>query len=458
MTGLERGSALLAFCLLWGQAALAADFSDVLPGAKAMGMGNAFSAVADDPSALFYNPAGTANTPYIQAGTSVGRMLSPVGPLSFAALTYLRPFEPIATASMGLGYYVGRQAEGGDKDVFLFHYSQELRLPKLPLVKPLKVGANFKFVNIDRRGPGSFGAGFDAGVLVRSNSGLACSLVMLDWTTNVGVPSPVMLLGTAYTWKRWLTFAGDLRAHSGGNTEFYPGMEATVLNGLLKLRAGRGLQLDGVSQLSFGVGINFSPVILDIAMTAPTAGINRKGGSYQASLNYRFGAPSFAGAFVGQAASTAEGLRTDILHLEDQKKTAESETKSAATNKTMVSGELQVLQKRVGELQDEYRLLQKKRDEVQYELSGLQLDKKNEQPVIKPVPPPRKPPLVKKEVWPKRHVIGPEDTLRALARRYYNDANLWEQIYEANRDKVDRGLPKEGEVFSIPEPKRTWLP
>jgi len=29
-------------------------------GAKAMGMGNAFVAQADDPSALFYNPAGIA--------------------------------------------------------------------------------------------------------------------------------------------------------------------------------------------------------------------------------------------------------------------------------------------------------------------------------------------------------------------------------------------------------------
>jgi hypothetical protein len=451
------GKVLAASLLIWGSLAHAADFADVLPGAKAMGMGTAFSAVADDPSAMFYNPAGTANTPYAQAGTSMGRMLSPVGTLSFASLTYLRPYEPMATASVGAAYYAGRQTDGGDKDVFLFHYSQELRVNRLPLTKPLKLGANFKFVNIDREGPGSFGIGFDAGVIARSNFGLSGSLALMDLTTNVGVPSPLMVLGTAYVWKKWLTVAGDLRARNGGNTEFYPGVEAGFLQGLLKVRAGRGLQLDGVGQVSFGLGVNFSPVILDVAMTLPTSGIHRRGGAYQATFNYRFGAPSFTGNFMGQAAGAVEALRADILRLEERKKTLSVETQVLETNKAVVAGERQVLEKRVGELQDEYRMLQKSKDEAEYELSGLRLEKKNREPVVKPAPAPPKP-AVRRETWPKSHVAKADDTLRSLALKYYNDANLWEQIYEANRDKVDRGLPREGAALVIPEPKRTWLP
>ena len=55
---------------------------------------------------------------------------------------------------------------------------------------------------------------------------------------------------------------------------------------------------------------------------------------------------------------------------------------------------------------------------------------------------------------PRRHQVRPGDTLRSIAEYYYHDAGLWEQIYEANRDKVDRGLPREGSVLSIPEPVR----
>jgi nucleoid-associated protein YgaU len=55
-------------------------------------------------------------------------------------------------------------------------------------------------------------------------------------------------------------------------------------------------------------------------------------------------------------------------------------------------------------------------------------------------------------VWPRQHQVKPGDTLRSIAEYYYHDAGLWEQIYEANRDKVERGLPREGAVLTIPQP------
>ena len=44
------------------------------------------------------------------------------------------------------------------------------------------------------------------------------------------------------------------------------------------------------------------------------------------------------------------------------------------------------------------------------------------------------------------------DTLRTMARRYYGDPNQWEKIYDANREKVERGLPSEGALLLIPAP------
>jgi hypothetical protein len=312
-----RAFALSLTALFAAATAGAVAFNDVRPGARAMGMGGAFGAVADDPFGMYYNPAGSANTPYVQAAGALGRLESPVGILTQASAAYLRPYEPINTATIGASYDLERQLHSGDMDTLMFNYAQEWKAPpSVQLSKPLKLGANFKFVNVDKgRGSGAgFGMGFDAGAIARTDMGLSMGAALTDLTTYTGVPRGGLLLATAYTWQKRFTFAGDFRV-KGGLAEFYPGVEASFLQGLLKLRAGRGQSLDGVTTVAFGLGVNFSPVILDVAMSLPTGGIYRPGGGYQASFSYRFGAPGFAGAFVGAAAAEAERLRHEIDNL-----------------------------------------------------------------------------------------------------------------------------------------------
>src|SRR5437763_1795136 len=82
----------------------AAIFDDFLPGAKAMGMGMAYSAIADDHYAMFFNPSGTANAPYQELGGGVGRQQSPIGSMTYGTLMYVRPYEPINTATIGAAY------------------------------------------------------------------------------------------------------------------------------------------------------------------------------------------------------------------------------------------------------------------------------------------------------------------------------------------------------------------
>lgn len=442
---------VLAVLLALGAAmpAEAVNFNDVLPGARAAGMGSGFAAVADDGHAPFYNPAGTANTPYTQAGGSLGRYQSPVGNLSYLAMTYLRPYEPINSATVGAAYYAGRQTNGGDKDVFLFNYAQEYRVKDAPLSKPLKLGANLKFVNVDKGAAGGkFGLGFDAGVLARTDMGLSLAAALMDLTTDVGVPRGGLTLGGAYHWRRRLLFVGDLRMR-GGHSEFYPGLEATFHQGLLRARIGKGVPLDGVGTLAMGLGVNFSPVILDIAMSVPFNGVHRRAGSFSATFNYRFGAPSFAGQFVGQAASQAESLRAEIARLEDQLKTVSQQASTADTERGASQGELRVLEKRVAEAQDQYRALLKRNEEMDYraaeKAAGLRSGRG-----------PQALPVARKAAapaWPKRHTVKAGDTLRSIAGKYYGDPNLWEKVYDANRAMVDRGLPIIGVILVIPSPR-----
>ena len=443
----RRALALLLVLALSAPDAGAVAYNDVLPGARAMGMGSAFSAIADDAFGLFYNPAGPANTPYVQGAGTLGRMLSPKGPLSFATGSYLRPYEAINTATIGAAYHLERQRNGGDIDSMLFNYSQEYRVRQVPLSKPLKIGANAKIVNSDAGSGGKFGLGFDVGAIARSNMGLSAGIVLSDFVTALAYPRPGITLATAYAWNRRLTLAGDFRVR-GGLAEFYPGIEATFHQGLLRVRAGKGLALDGVSTLAFGLGVNFSPMILDIAMSLPTAGLNRSGGGYQATFSYRFGAPSFTGQFVGEAAARAETLRSDLSSLEEKRKTMSQQAGTAESNRAAAESQLRVLEKRVAEAQDEYRALLKRNDELDYraaEKAAALMGRPKPVEVkvrAKPAPP----------AWPKRHVVKAGDTLRTMAKQYYGDPNQWERIYDANREKVERGLPAEGASLLIPAP------
>lgn len=428
----------------------ATAFNDVLPGSRAMGMGTAYSAIADDAFGPFYNPAGTANTPFVQGAGTIGRMLSPRGTLSYMSGAYLRPYEPINTATIGAAYYLERQRNGGDVDVLLGNYSQEYKVRQLPFSRPVKIGANVKAVNSDP-GDGTkskFGLGFDVGAIARSNSGLSFGLVLSDFVTALAYPRPAITMAGAYTYERRWTLAADFRIR-GGLAELYPGVEGAFHNGLLKLRAGRGLNLDGLSTISFGAGLNFSPMVLDVAMSLPPTGLNRSGGGYQATLSYRFGAPSFTGQFVGQAATEAEGLKNEVSELEEKRKTAAQDANVATTNSAAARTQLRVLEQRVREAQDSYRALLKKNEELEYRAAEKEAALQGRP---KPVEVKAKPRILP-PAWPKRHVVKAGDTLRTMAAQYYGDANQWERIYDANVSKVERGLPAEGATLIIPAPK-----
>lgn len=479
---LRRHAVSLGALLLVFPAApsFAVEFSDILPGAKAMGLGMAHTAIADDPYAMLFNPGGLAGTDFTSLSGSVGRMQSPVGPLSFYSMVYSRPLPLREDSVVGVSYFQLRESRtdrvrtanrsvavgtttvnvtdttllppGGDKDQFVLHYSEPVKLPQLYLTKPLKVGANVKIVSVDGGSKGKkIGLGLDAGALAESNFGLKGGLAVLDLMQDIGVPVPTIALGLAYT-RKGITMAGDLRVRKG-LTEFYPGIEASFFQGLLKARAGKGVPLHGVSQVAFGVGVNFSPVVLDFAMTMPWAGSNREGSAYQAGLTYRFDAPPFYGRFIGAAARQAEDLKGQLLELEDKKRTLDAQVQASETTKQSVEGQLRSMEGRARSLQEQLRDLELKVDERKYDLGKPQ--RAAEPPA--PVPAPKSGAVPAKATlgaFPRQHVVAAGDTLRSIAAKHYGDPSLWETIYNANPLKIDRGLPREGETLLIPAPAR----
>lgn len=53
---------------------------------------------------------------------------------------------------------------------------------------------------------------------------------------------------------------------------------------------------------------------------------------------------------------------------------------------------------------------------------------------------------------PSRYTVKKGDTLSAIAKREYGDANAWRRIYEANRDQLDNpDLIHPGQELTIPK-------
>jgi len=450
-------------------AADAAIFSDLLPGARPMGMGMAYTAVAEGADAMFYNPAGTAQGDFPVLGGSFGRSPTAVGMLSMQSLAYARPLPVLPGATVGAGFFGVHQANSGDKNEFLLHFSHALRLPQFYLSRPLKVGGNFKFEHVakDAASGHRLTVGLDGGALLEVAKDLTAGISVLDLTPDVGVPQPSLNLGTAYRWHRRFLFSGDLRVRRN-LTQFFPGVEAGFFQNLLKVRLGKGMPVDGAGLLALGAGVNFSPVILDFAMTMPFQGIHRQAGGAQVSLQYRFGAPDFYGLYPGEASRESEDLKSKIIELDKQRQDLQAQVTAAATDKTSLDSQVEAEEARLSEIRSQLRQAE------------IELEKKNYEaghprpPAVEPAraaePPPGRPSSpeparskrpkaaapkhVETSRFPVAHVVQAGDTLRKLSERYYGDPSQWESIYEANPDKIERGLPVEGTTLTIPKPGR----
>lgn len=88
-----RATVALLLTAAWMARSAGAGFELEKPGARSAGMAGAFCAIADDPDALFSNPAGMAQVSAPTAGLSYGRLLTGLddGQLYESRLAYIHP-------------------------------------------------------------------------------------------------------------------------------------------------------------------------------------------------------------------------------------------------------------------------------------------------------------------------------------------------------------------------------
>lgn len=417
-------------------ASFGGDFTNLYPGARANSMGSAFASIADDPYAVFYNPAGPVQIRTAQLSSGMARRITKYGDMADFSLAYSRPLPFKERGVFGFGYDALRHSQLGNRDTFLFGYSDTLTLKYLQL--PMLWGTNFRIVSLRYPKKSHFGIGTDAGVIFRSFAGLRTGLVLSDLDTGMGRSFATLTIANSYRYEDTV-FAMDLRVR-GGYAEFFPGIERSFHNDLFRVRAGKGININGIDYLALGFGYNLDPLVCNFTYSLPWDGFKSEAGTYEISLTYKFDAPSFGQKMVVEASQRLAELNSRIEELNKQKNSLEVEIAKYQTGKGILEGDLAIMQNRLIELQDKVRTLEIEAIDAQF--------KKSEPPLVKKMP------VKPKEIWPKYHKVKTGDTLRSIAAQYYGNQNFWQIIYDANQDKIFKGLPVEGAMIKIPPPAK----
>lgn len=321
---------LPAACLALVLAAPArAAFEDMGSGARAPGMGDAFTALADDAYSVHYNPAGLAQVDRPQLGMAYSRLYTGLSDGSDIGTSQIVYAQPLARGKRGtLGFGWDRLSLGGIYAEQTMTLSYGRQLMQREEAGRLFAGFNAKYLShsftpgadaanscdqgqCDRgsdpvlSGASSKGA-FDAdfGLIYkfprRFQAGLAVQHLMSPNVAFSGSDRVERAVNAGLAYKSlWLSLAGELKLHksAAGAMErdlifaaerYFP----TLDYGQFGLRGALGLGSSDWRQFALGGSYRINKIQFDYAFLLPLGGVKGQSGSHRVGLTFHFGAPT----------------------------------------------------------------------------------------------------------------------------------------------------------------------
>ena len=247
----------LAFCLLLPVAANAQISNQMSVGARPIGLGGAFSAVANDGNAIFWNPAGIVTIQRQEITTMYSSLYQNMG-LNNSYFGYVLPIGD--NHAFGVDWlHIGQDDTelGYRRDSFNLAYS--LRLPSIAGWN-ISVGTKLKFVNTDITLDGtsygkSNGYGFDFGILVNPVENIRFAVVGLDLggtsvtydnDTSEEILPQTFRFGASYTPFEGFLLAADI------DDRIHVGAEYWLMNSIA-LRGGYQKDIDKIDNYSASI-------------------------------------------------------------------------------------------------------------------------------------------------------------------------------------------------------------
>jgi hypothetical protein len=251
----------------------AGAFDPIPSGARAVGMGGAYTAVADDPNSVVWNPAGLAGVR--RPGIAVNHLdVQTLGLLSYDQLIYAQPFvyrNAVAASWLRLGTTGLVSYLNYTENTFILTYQQSI-------IQNLSLGLNFKVFQVQYDNAAA-GWGLDLGARYQIIPALAVAMVgeninspELDWSSGIADRLPLNLrVGLAVYPVPGTTVSldADRLADSNRKPQLHFGAEEVLFERLLALRAGVAYNMDeGRFMPSGGLGVRISFLELAYAYSA----------------------------------------------------------------------------------------------------------------------------------------------------------------------------------------------
>ena len=244
----------------------AANFLKIGVGARATAMGGAFTAIVDDGTALYWNPAGLARI------EDLG--ISAMYNMHFQEVTqgYLSGAFPFLGGTVGLGVnYIdmgqieGRDEEGNPTDLFgasdthiSLGYARKL---SSRLMLGVSAGILQEIIAEDTKNA----LLANGGLLFMPSSSLSLGLAVQNIGSSLGEdPLPfTWRTGVAYSWNS-LTIGADAVKATDNEMQLCAGLEWWI-GSMIALRGGYTTGQDTGSGISCGLGLNIRTIDLDYA-------------------------------------------------------------------------------------------------------------------------------------------------------------------------------------------------
>jgi tetratricopeptide (TPR) repeat protein len=316
-----------------------AAYDDVGVSARVTGLGQAYTAVADDVYASYYNPAGLATLDRREFATTYSRLLTGLSDGSNIQNSFLAYAHPLAdgrngTVAAAFNYFT---LDSLYRESSLFA-SYGRRLSREDRPDPIFVGASAKLLNRTLGGAGVASSSIDntgqrtgvADPVLQSNSRTNFDAdfgvlwrVQPRWSLGLDVQHllepniafssgetdklgrNVKLGGAYHTPFTTLSTDLDFNAAPDGSLDKIVAVAAekwlpTLLYGAFAVRAGMGLGSRDYRQLSTGLSYKIHRMQIDYGFAFPVGGLASTNGTHRIGLTWRFGAPKQADALLGE--------------------------------------------------------------------------------------------------------------------------------------------------------------